>query len=555
MFLMKKSGDINRRALLGSSLWGTATLIRGLTAGRSVLAAGSPVAVAETRYGKVRGVVEDGIRIFKGIPYGGPTEGAGRFMPPSKPPAWAGIRDATRTGPRCIQAPGNLFETPIGDYFSGGRKDRLGLDQQTDSENCLVLNVLTPGLKDNRKRPVMVYIHGGGFFAGSGIIALAADLFPRQEDVVLVSVNHRLNVFGYTYLGEFSQTFADSGNAGMLDLVAALEWVRDNISNFGGDPRNVTIFGESGGGGKVSALMAMPPAQGLFGKAIVESGSGLRVQTSEQAVTRAKALLAKLGIPENRVEELQKVPAAKLFEAGSSGQSGGGGPVLDGRSIPRQTWAPTAPEMSASVPMIIGTCKDESAWLIGNRDPSTFNLGEAAMRSRLAESLGAPAPDVDQLIAIYRKARPKTNPSDLFFEISSDRSARMNAITQAERKTMLGKAPAYMYYFAYDTPMEGGKYRAFHTAELPLVLRLVRYPDAEQLSRQLAGAWAAFARTGSPNHGGIPSWPAYSLDRRATMIFTAGSASVENDPFREARLKYLTLPAAPGAEGRRAGGS
>ena len=180
--------------------------------------------------------------------------------------------------------------------------------------------------------------------------------------------------------------------------------------------------------------------------------------------------------------------------------------------------------------MIIGTCKDENAWLIGSRDPATFNLDEAAMRSRLVENLRVPAADVDQLVAIYRKERPKANPSDLFFEISSDRSKRMDAIAQAERKTALGKAPAYMYYFAYDTPMDGGKYRAFHTAELPLALRLVRYPDSERVSKQLAGAWAAFARTGSPGHGGIPSWPAYSPDRRATMVFTAGGASVQNDP-------------------------
>jgi para-nitrobenzyl esterase len=528
---------MSRRALLKSHLLaGSAVLTR------TTLAATTAQPVAQTRYGKVRGVEVDGVSIFKGIPYGGPTEGAGRFLPPQKPQKWTGILDVSQTGPRCIQAPGNLFDTPIGDYFCGGRKEQLGLSHQTDSENCLVLNVLTTGLKG--KRPTMVYIHGGGFTSGSGIIALAADAFPREEDVVLVSVNHRLNVFGFTYLGGISEKFADSGNAGMLDLVAALEWVHDNISGFGGDPGNVTIFGESGGGGKVSALMAMPSAKGLFSKAIIESGSSLRAGDKEQANTRAKGLLTKLGIPENRVEDLQTIPASKLFASGQ-----GGGPIVDGRSIPVQTWDPNAPEISASVPLIVGTCKDESAWLIGERDPSTFTLNEADMRSRLERSLRVPVADIEELITIYRKARPKATASDIFFEISSDRSTRMNAITQAERKTRLGKAPAFMYYFAYETPMDGGKYRAFHTAELPLVLRLVRYPNSDNVSRQLAGAWAAFARHGKPDHTGMPSWPAYTLDERATMVFAAENSHAENDPLREARLKYLSLPV-PAAPGR-----
>jgi para-nitrobenzyl esterase len=535
---MNRAG-MNRRALLKNYI-----LTGGIAGAANALAAASGSPVAQTRCGKVRGVETGGVGIFMGIPYGGPTEGAGRFMPPQKPEKWSGIRDATQPGPRCVQAPGNLFDTPIGDYFSGGRKEKLGLSQQTDSENCLVLNVLTPGLSG--RRPTMVYIHGGGFASGSGIIALAAEAFPREEGVVLVSVNHRLNVFGYTYLGGFGERFADSGNAGMLDLVAALEWVRDNIANFGGDPGNVTIFGESGGGGKVSALMAMPSAKGLFSKAIIESGSSLRAGDKEAAAARAKAMLAKLGIPENRVEELQTIPASKLFGAGS-----GGGPIVDGRSIPDQTWEPNAPAVSAQAPMIVGTCKDESAWLIGERDPSTFTLDEREMRSRLIRSLGASAADIEELVAIYRKARPAATASDIFFEISSDRSTRMNAIAQVERKTRQGKAAAYMYYFAYDTPMDGGKYRAFHTAELPLVLRLVRYPNSDKLSRQLAGAWAAFARHGNPDHRGIPSWPAYTLDQRATMVFNAENSHTENDPLREARLKFLTLPTPPaGGRGR-----
>jgi para-nitrobenzyl esterase len=216
---------------------------------------------------------------------------------------------------------------------------------------------------------------------------------------------------------------------------------------------------------------------------------------------------------------------------------------VDGRSIPAQTWDPDAPSISAGVPMIVGTCKDEAAWQIGEKNPATFTLDEQGMRSRLLSSLRAPAADVDELIAIYRKARPGASPSDIFFEISSDRSTRMNAIAQAERKARLGKAPAYMYYFAYDTPMDGGKYRAFHTAELPLVLRLVRYPNSDKVSRQLAGAWASFARSGNPNHGGMPLWAPYSLEQRATMVFAGENSHVENDPMREARLKYLSLRA------------
>jgi len=508
--------------------------------------------LAETGQGRVRGASVGGVQIFRGIPYGGPTEGAGRFLPPSNPPKWAGVRDATQTGPRAIQAPGNLFDDPhIGDYFCGGQEAKLGLDQQKDSENCLVLNVLTPALTG--RRPVMVYIHGGGFTAGSGVIAIGADKLVSEQDIVLVSINHRLNVFGYTYLGDLSPKYADSGNAGQLDLVAALEWVRNNISGFGGDPRNVTIFGESGGGGKVSALMAMPAAKGLFSKAIVESGSSLRVANKEQATERAKAILAKLGIAADQVDKLQEVPASQLFAAtsgGGSGIPGGGGPIIDGRSIPQQTWDPEAPPISSEVPMIVGSCQEETTWMIGRGDESTFTLDEAGLRSRLAENVGAPASTVDKVVGIYRSVRPKATPADLFFQITSDRGARMNAITQAERKTRLGKAPAYMYYFTYQTPMEAGKWRAFHTAELPLVFRMVRYPDAEQVSKQLSAAWAAFARNGNPNHRGIPSWRAYNLEERPTMVFGGERSQVENDPYREARSIFAALPPARRPGGR-----
>ena len=532
----KEPQPLTRRTMLqtAGSMLAAAPLLR---------AASAPSApIVETRHGKVRGAAVDGVSVFRGVPYGGPTEGSARFLPPAKPANWPGVREATQTGPRCVQGPGNLFISSIGDYFSGGRKDKLGLDQQKDSENCLVLNVLTPGLGPAKKRPVLVYIHGGGFSNGSGVIVLAADGFPREEDAVLVSVNHRLNVFGYLYLGEYGAEYGDSGNAGQLDLILALEWVRDNIAEFGGDPANVTIFGESGGGAKISSLMAMPGAKGLFHKAIVESGAFLKASTPEEASKRARGVLAKLGISEKEVEKLRSVPAADLHASAPPGL--GVGPVVDGRSIPVQTWDPKAPAVSAHVPMIIGTCKDEATFLLGNRDETVFKLDEAGMRERVAKQINLPEADRERLIAAYRKARPGATPSDLFFAIATDKMFGANAIAQAERKFEQGRAPVYMYSFTYDTPILDGRFKAFHTAELPLVLRLVKYPETERLSKQLAGAWTAFARHGNPNHSGIPAWPAYRTADRATMLFGADSSRVVDDPNRDIRLEWQRIPQA-----------
>jgi para-nitrobenzyl esterase len=527
---------MNRRQLLQSSL------ILGTTSARAVCAdkTETHAPVAETRYGKVRGSQVDGVSIFRGIPYGGPTEGANRFLAPSKPAPWSGIRDATETGPRCIQGSGNLFLSPvIGEYFRGSQS-RTELTKQTDSENCLGVNILTPGLRG--KRPVMVYIHGGGYTGGSSLLTLFADAFPREQDVVLVGVNHRLNVFGYLYLGELSEKYA-TGNAGQLDLIAALEWVRDNIANFGGDPGNVTIFGESGGGAKISTLLAMPNAKGLFHKAIVESGSQLRVNERQQATATAKTILGKLGLNESRLEELHKIPAETLLGASTQtpGEAGAMrlGPVIDGRSVPEQTWDPKAPAPSAGIPMIIGCCKDEST--LFSRDQSLFNLDEAGLRDRVLKA-GIPATDAGTLLEAYHREHPKESPSDLYFRFSTDRGARWNAAKQAELKLEQGRANVYVYYFAWNTPCGEGKLRAFHTAELPLAMRLVRYPEAEELSKQISGAWAAFARNGRPDHAGLPKWRPYSTRQRATMIFDAGRTEVVDDPDAETRALLAKYP-------------
>ncbi len=498
-----------------------------------------PSSIVETQYGRVRGAVVGGVHIYRGIPYGGPTEGAGRFLPPAKPTSWAGVRDATITGPRCIQPPDNLFLDPVvGEYFGGGRPDRVALCQQPDSENCLVLNVLTPELAG--KRPVMVYIHGGGFAVWSGIITLFSDVHVREQDVVLVGINHRLNVFGYAYLGGLSDKYA-LGNVGQLDLIAALEWVRDNIAAFGGDPGNVTVFGESGGGGKISALMGMPAARGLFRRAIIESGSLMHVAEPEQATAAARALLANLGLADTQLDELQHVPAEKLHQAASAGPGSVGammrfGPVVDGRTLPGQPWEPQASPLSADVPMIIGCCKDEGS-LFSFGKPALYDLDWGGLRAELVQG-GIAEADVQMLLALYRRDHPQESPSDLFFRIRTDRTMRANAVRQAELKLAQGRANVSMYYFSWNTPCGDGKARAFHTAELPLAMRLVRYPESEQLSRQISGAWAAFARSGNPSHSRLPAWPAYTTAERATMVFDAAQSQVVNDPDGDERV-YL----------------
>jgi para-nitrobenzyl esterase len=334
-----------------------------------------------------------------------------------------------------------------------------------------------------------------------------------------------------------SQKYA-VGNVGQLDLIAALEWVRDNIAYFGGDPNNVTIFGESGGGAKISTLMAMPVAKGLFHKAIVESGSMLSAADRAAGTGVARAVLAELGLEESRVDDLAGVPAGDLHAAmeralKAMGTPMGIGPVVDGISIPHQTWEPGAPPESAGIPLLVGNCKDEGTVFIGSFIPGEaeviFNLDENGLREWLAAN-GIPAEEVDPLLGLYHRDHPSETPTDLFFRISAHRGASFHAIRQAERKIAQGGATVYMYYFAWNTPCGGGRLRAFHTAELPLAMRIVAHPESELLSKQISGAWAAFARTGSPNQDGLPAWPAYSIDQRTTMIYDTPGGMAVNDP-------------------------
>ncbi|MBL8209804.1 MAG: carboxylesterase/lipase family protein [Bryobacterales bacterium] len=504
------------------------TFLQSLLSTGTLLATTEASPIAETDCGRLQASSVQGVHVFRGIPYGGPTEGSARFLPPAKPAKWTGIRDATITGPRCVQGPGNIFLSPlIGEYFGGGRPNRTELARQTDSENCLNVNVLTPGLKG--KRPVMVYMHGGGLTGGSSALTLFSDVHVREQDIVLVGVNHRLNVFGYTYLGGLSSKYA-TANVGQLDLIAALQWVQRNIANFGGDPNNVTIFGESGGGAKISALLAMPGAKGLFHKAAVQSGSVLRAGDPDTATAAARKLLANLGL--TQADELQHISADKLFAA--SRNIGQPAVIVDGHSLPHQPWDPTAPELSATIPLIIGCNKDETS-LSYTKDSAIHTLTEAGLKERTIAA-GIPAADADKLLSLYRRDHPGESPTDIWFRITTDRGTRRNSLRQAERKAEQNRASVFFYYCQWDTPISEGahKIKAFHTSDLPLTMRLVRFPESEQLSKQLSAAWAAFARTGNPSTNALP-WPAFTLKDRATMIFDSTNSHAINDPDRDTR--------------------
>jgi para-nitrobenzyl esterase len=497
---------------------------------------------ASTTYGPVRGRMESRIPTFRGIPYGSGVAGAGRLRPPAPPVAWTEPLDATVTGPRAVQPHGNLFQSYIGEYFTGGRIGALDLNSEVDSEDCLVLNVLTPATDDAR-RPVMVYLHGGAFSEGSGVIVLGAQRLPAEQDVVLVSVNHRLNVFGYLYLGDFDEAYADSGNAGTLDLILALEWVRDNIANFGGDPGNVTIFGESGGGAKVSTLLATPAAKGLFHRAIIESGPSLRAKTTQEASAVAREILSRLGIDPSSPSDLSRLTelsAAELVAAVPDSWIALA-PVKDGRTLADDPFDPRALANSKGVPLLLGHCDDEMTWLV-NLDELDDEIAAGALASMFTAS------QREDIAAVYGESLGALSPLELYLKVMSDAFVGHNVTQIAERKADNGD-DVYRYVFTYRTPVEGGKYGAFHTAELPLVFRHVRYPETEELSCLISAAWAGFARSGDPAQPGL-TWPTYDRARRSTAVLDLNARVVE-DPESGRREICRRLPAMdPWSDGR-----
>ena len=534
---------MNRRKFLGMGTMASGLLLtRGMNVAPWLAAQGAPGEIVETSAGKIRGLAQGGAISFKGVPYGAPTGGSSRFMPPAKPMPWTGVRDAFELGFRCPQSPSTLIP------------EIAAVDsKEPASEDCLVLNIWTPGAGRARKRPVMIWLHGGGYSAASaGFTIYDGTNLARQHDVVLVGLNHRLNVFGFLYLAEIGgEKYAHSSNAGMLDIVQALEWVRDNIAAFGGDAGNVTIFGQSGGAGKVSTLMAMPSAKGLFHRAIIESRPGEKGVPRGDASAAAELFLSRLGLKANQIDQAQQLTAERLVSAmGAGGIPGNPSfklePTVDGLSLPWGMFDPKATELSANIPLLTGTVETEAAFFPNQTlDP----IDEATLRQKVKQSVPKAGDEqVDALIAAYRKGRPGIANTDLFLTLASDVMFRQGVFAEAERKAATGKASAYMYYFTWHSTARDGKLRAFHSLELPFVFgnldAAVTMTGSGEgraaLSDRMSTAWVAFARAGNPNHAGLPRWPAFSSQERATMIFN-NECKVVNDPNGEERKMLQSL--------------
>jgi para-nitrobenzyl esterase len=489
--------------------------------------------VVATGAGPVRGYEDDGLKVFKGLRYGAPPLGEQRFKPPQRPTPWDIPIEATAYGAPAIQsglAPGERRTSP---------GDPPAPDEPASSEDCLFLNVWTPGL-DGAARPVMVWLHGGGFANGSGGAAMYdGGALARKGDVVTVTVNHRLNVFGYLHLAEvFGADYAQSGLAGMLDIVLALEWVRDNIATLGGDPANVTIFGESGGGWKVSLLMAMPAAKGLFHKAVIQSGPGLTGKPKAEANETARKLLARLGV------DTPQALAAVSTEVLSRESVAIGGevmrlysPVVDGEALPRDPFTPDASPLAAGIPLLIGTNKDENTLFMFSH-PKFGSFTDEDVERHATTAVGERAP---ALIAELKAVFPDYSPTHLVAAVGTATGMWANSITLAERKAAQG-GPVWMYLLTWETPVARGRLRCPHALEIPLVFDNVekarsfvgRGEAPQQVADQMSAAWLAFARSGDPNTPSLPAWPAYDAERRATMVFDLESQVVE-DPFPRLR--------------------
>lgn len=508
--------------------------------------------IVRTIAGQVRGTRSEAVSVFKGVPYGAPTGGKNRFRAPRPALAWQGVRDCNEYGPT---APQGMYrfgsvdtaQTPRADAAMASLAQALmGMSgtPQPSSEDCLFLNVFTPAA-DGVRRPVMVWLHGGGFTMGSA----STDLYDgralaRHGDVVVVTLNHRLNAMGFLYLGELDPDYAGSANAGMQDIVLALRWVRENIPAFGGDPDNVTIFGESGGGQKVGVLMAMPSATGLFHKAIMQSGPADRVVPRADAILLARRLIKKLAIAPTELHALQDLDVGTLIQAAGDVQfpafnlSSAWAPVVDGRILPSQPFSPVAPEISRDVPVIIGTNKDEFIPFLSGI-PNVMDLSHGQAREQAALMI---ADGGANLYDMYLAMIPDEAPVYLLCDLLTDLRFWSGSVRIAERKAVQAAAPVYMYRLTWEAPGFGGFLRSLHGLDLSLVfgnLEMARPligdgPAPEKISGEMMSAWVAFARNGNPSTPEL-QWPHYELQQRATMEFNTVSA-IQKDSLQMRRV-------------------
>ncbi len=506
--------------------------------------------IVETSNGKITGFRRNGIQTFKGIPYGASTAGANRFMPPQKRTPWSGVRSALFWGPVSPQAYTSTFDARRVGWNHDDEAFMFEWEDGQPSEDCLRVNVWTPAA-DNGKRPVMVWIHGGGFSSGSDkeLRMYDGENLSRHGNVVVVSLNHRLGILGYLNLSEYGEKWASASNVGMLDIVAALQWIKENISNFGGDPSRVLIFGQSGGGGKVSTLMGMPSAEGLFHRAVVESGSMVG-PGNDRSPEVAAAVIAELALSKETIEKIQELPNETIVEAGVRGLrklqtgppavpgTGGGGlgwaPVVDGKILPRSPWYPDGPSYSAKVPLLVGTVLNEFTNSVQMADATLDSMNMDEVKRRLTAQY---KDRTDHIVEVFQKEHPNATPFELLSRINSGGGPRQNAVTQAERKATQGGAPAYLYWFQWQTPVLDGRPRAYHCSELPFVFyntdRCAAMtgggPGPRELAGKIADAWINFAKNGDPNHSGLPHWPKFTAADCPTMIFD-NETVLKNNP-------------------------
>lgn len=541
---------------LGSSALSMASCTSGAVENdEQILFIGDNIALADTQYGKVKGYMLRGIYYFLGMPYGANTTGANRFMPPRKPEPWTDIYPAVWWGNSAPQIMENRYANRYQSFADNWNYDDV-------SENCLAINVFTPAINDGIKRPVMLWLHGGGFTNGNGIEqnGYYGENFARLGDVVFCSVNHRLGPMGFSNLaGVGGAEFAHSGNAGMLDLVAALEWIRDNIENFGGDPGNVTIMGQSGGGSKVTHLTAMPAAKGLFHKAVVLSGAGTMSGEKEYSEKLGEYILKEAGISASQISKLQEMPwrqyydlansaAAKLNEdmgPSTTGVRRGFSPFVDGDVLPQHPYYPEPSPTAADVPMIVCSTFDE--WAPTRNDPVLEEISLDGVKEKVAESAGMGRPgygdQAGEIVDAYANAFPEMKPVEIWSLITANR-VRTIQLCDAKAKQ---PAPVYNAWFGWQPPLFDNRMRAFHCVDICfwfyntdiMLTHTGGGARPRNLSKKMAETLLQFMKTGDPNGGGLPEWSQYTSENGEVMILNDVS-EVQHDPDREARKTIPT---------------